>query len=38
MIGAATASIAIQSIGATTGVRSFEQVTEVMRRYEVGFN
>jgi sugar/nucleoside kinase (ribokinase family) len=38
MIGAATASIAIQSIGATTGVRSFEQVTEVMRRYEVGSN
>jgi sugar/nucleoside kinase (ribokinase family) len=38
MIGAATASIAIQSIGATTGVRSFEQVMDVVRRYEVAVN
>jgi len=38
MIGAATASIAIQSIGATTGVGSFEQVMDVIRRYEVAVN
>jgi sugar/nucleoside kinase (ribokinase family) len=38
MIGAATASIAIQSIGATTGVRSFEQVMDVVKRHEVAVN
>jgi sugar/nucleoside kinase (ribokinase family) len=35
MIGAATASIAIQSIGATTGVTSFEQVMDVVKRHKV---
>lgn len=34
-MGAATASIAIQSIGATTGVKSFDQVREVMVRNEL---
>jgi sugar/nucleoside kinase (ribokinase family) len=33
--GAATASIAIQSIGATTGVQSLEQVKDVIRRHEI---
>jgi sugar/nucleoside kinase (ribokinase family) len=34
MIGAATASIAVQSVGATTGVNSFEQVMEVVKKHE----
>ena len=33
--GAATASIAIQFVGATTGVRSIEQVKEVVRRHQI---
>jgi sugar/nucleoside kinase (ribokinase family) len=33
--GAATASIAIQSVGATTGVRALEQVRDVIRRHEI---
>ena len=35
MIGAATASIAIQSIGATTGVSSFEQVMDVVQKHKI---
>jgi sugar/nucleoside kinase (ribokinase family) len=31
MIGAATASLAVQSVGATTGVKSFEQVMDVIK-------
>ena len=34
MIGVATASIAVQSVGATTGVKSFEQVIDVIKRHE----
>ena len=33
--GAATASIAIQFVGATTGVRSIEQVKDVVRRHQI---
>ena len=35
MMGAATASIAVQSIGATTGVTNFEQVMDVMQTHKV---
>ena len=35
MIGAATASIAIQSVGATAGVKSFQQVMDVVENYRI---
>ena len=37
-IGTATASIAIQSVGATTGIRSFAQVREVMEKNELALS